>query len=249
MPDMSWRVIKWARKQRVGSPTAKAVLICQAHHADDNGLCWPSQETIAAEIETSVDSVQRALKKVLVPTFVHRIKRKSSDGRRISDAYRLRFDRAPDEAQPDSCRPAPCGPMDGDARAAKIPVAEPQTGASPDGTVRPKYLEENLQESSCRRISETPGGARLEKKLGKGVYNSWFAKVLFIGVRDQLLTLHAPTAHVAEKIEQWFDPEIVRCFEPEYKQVVRVRVIIRKSATSFEGGTQNSSQPEPGPAP
>ena len=87
---MSWRAIKWARKQRTGSQTAKAVLICLAHHSDDRGFCWPSQETVAAEIESSVDSVQRALKKALVPSFVQRIKRKSSDGRRISDSYRLR---------------------------------------------------------------------------------------------------------------------------------------------------------------
>ena len=245
---MSWRAIKWARKQRVGSQTAKAVLICLAHHADDNGLCWPSQETIAAEIETSVDSVQRALKKVLIPTFVHRIKRKSSDGRRTSDAYRLRFDRAPDEAQPDSCGPAPCGPTDGGAQAAKAPIAEPQTSSSPDGTVRPKYLKEQLQESSCRFLRDSPGGARLEKKLGKSTFDTWFSRICFKEERNQVLIFEADSRFVADHVEQQFDHKILECFLPEHKKAVQVRVFSTKNLNALKGGSENSEDPERGPA-
>jgi hypothetical protein len=237
---VSWVAIKWGRKQRAGSVIAKAVLMNLSLHADEKGYCWPSQETMAREIECSVDSVQRVLKK-LEPRLLRRIKRKSSDGRRISDAYQLRLDRESEDSQSNSRRTAAGGLVEDGDRAAKNPIAEPQKAASPNCTVRPKYLEENLQESSCRRLSETPGGVRLQKKLGKAVFDSWFAKVILVGVRDQLLILQAPTAHTAEKIAQWFDSEIVRCFEPEYKEVVRVSVIIRKITTSSEGGTQNSS--------
>jgi Helix-turn-helix domain len=242
---VSWRAIKWVRKQRAGSQTAKAVLICLAHHADDNGFCWPSQDTIAAEIESSVDSVQRALKKVLIPSFVQRIKRKSSDGRRISDAYRLRLDRVPDEHQPDSCGVAPCGLVEDDNRTANSPIAGPQTSNTPGGTVRPKYLEEDLQESSCRRLGETPGGARLEKKLGKVLFNCWFAKVIFIGERDQLLILEADRRHIARHIQEQFDHNILDAFRPEHKEAVRVKVIVRQGPP---GGTENSSGPGRGPA-
>jgi Helix-turn-helix domain/DnaA N-terminal domain len=229
---MSWRAIKWARKQRVGSQTAKAVLICQALHADNNGFCWPSQETIAKEIESSVDSVQRALKKVLVPTFVHRIKRKSSDGRRISDAYQLLLDR--DLCGP--CSSAPCGSVDDSYQTAKRVAAEPQTDALPGSTVRPKYLEENINESSCRNVRDTLGGARLEKRLGKVIFNSWFAKVVFVGERGQLLILQAENRHLADHIEQQFDHRILECFQPECRQAVRVRVFVRKDKTLSEGG-------------
>ena len=128
---MSWNAIKWARKQRVGSTTAKGVLITLALHADETGYCWPSQETIATEIESSVDSIQRALKKHLEPAFVRRIKRKSSDGRRISDGYQLMLGRAPDSVQSKSCGPASCGPVGVGDQAVQSTATEPQTDASP----------------------------------------------------------------------------------------------------------------------
>jgi hypothetical protein len=232
---MSWAAIKWARKQRTGSASAKAVLICLAHHADEKGYCWPAQETMAAEIECSVDSVQRALKK-LESRFIRRIKRKSSDGRRISDAYQLHLDRGP---YIEPCGPAPCGLEKDGELAAENPSAEPQIDGSPGSTVRPKYLEENIQESSCRILHSTAGGARLEKRLGKGVFDAWFANVAFVEERNQVLILEADNRFVADRIEQQFDHKILECFRPEYEHSARVRVRVRKK-TDLKGGTQKS---------
>lgn len=243
---MSWRATAWACKQRAGSVITKAVLMALARYADDKGYCWPAQETMARDIECSVDSVQRSLKK-LERSFVRRIKRKSSDGRRISDAYQLLIDRGPDGVQSDSGGPAGCGPADAGHQAANTTSAAPQTYASPGGTLRPKSSEEIIQESSCRFLRETPGGARLEKKLGKELFNCWFAKVTFIGQRDHILILQAPTRLVAVKIAQWYDSEIVQCFQPEHKEAVRVQVIVPKN--SAEGDAENSGGIGRGPAP
>jgi len=245
---MSWPAVKWARKQRVGSQTAKAVLMSMALYADDKGLCWPSQETMASEIECSVDSVQRALKKQLVPSYVKRMKRKSSDGRRISDAYQLRLDRHSDGPHSRSCGPVSCGSAAGNYQTADDGATEPQSDAPPNCTVRPKSIKEKLEESSGRNLATTPGGARLVKRLGKAVFESWFTRVHLVGTQDQTLLLQADNRFIADHVEQQFDHKIVECFRPEYTDVVRVRVVVRKD-NSPTGGTENVGETEGGPAP
>jgi hypothetical protein len=228
---MSWRAISWARKRRAGSHTAKAVLMNLALHADHEGYCWPSQETMAKEIECSVDSVQRALRK-LERRFLRRIKRKSSDGRRISDAYQLMLR-----------GPAPCGPADAGDQAAESPVTEPQTDASPGSTVRPKYLEEKIQEPSYRILSATPGGARLAKKLGKVIFDAWFRNVDLVRQQGHVLYLGAENNFIADHIEQQFEDKILECFQPEHKEAIRVRVLFRKETAAPDGGIENSTDP------
>jgi pyocin large subunit-like protein len=51
---MSVDALSWAKKQRAGSPAAKCVLMILADYADEHGVCWPSQETLARESEQSV---------------------------------------------------------------------------------------------------------------------------------------------------------------------------------------------------
>jgi hypothetical protein len=233
---MSWVAIKWARNQHVGSSTAKAVLLTLALYADETGFCWPSQETIAADIETSVDSVQRALKKHLEPALVRRIKRKSADGRRISDAYQLNLGRRSDGGGSGSCGPAPCGPVDVDHRTAANPVTEPQVVDTPSCTVRPKSTMENIYESSGRPLIATAGGKRLEQKLGEAVFHAWFSDVRFIEQRDQFLILAAERRYFADHIEQQFEYKIIDCFRPEYEQALRVKVTVRKNTNPGQGG-------------
>ncbi|UYO49664.1 helix-turn-helix domain-containing protein [Rhodopseudomonas palustris] len=62
---MSWQATAWAAKQRTGSPACKLILLALANYADANGAAWPSQETLAADTEQSVDSVQRRLKQLV----------------------------------------------------------------------------------------------------------------------------------------------------------------------------------------
>ncbi|WP_291566100.1 helix-turn-helix domain-containing protein [Bradyrhizobium sp.] len=47
-----------------GSPARKVLLMVLANYADESGVCWPSQETLARGTEQSVDTVQRQLKKL-----------------------------------------------------------------------------------------------------------------------------------------------------------------------------------------
>lgn len=59
---MSGRAMGWAKAQRASSVTAKAVLICLADYADEDGVAWPRVATLAEEVQASVRTVQRALR-------------------------------------------------------------------------------------------------------------------------------------------------------------------------------------------
>jgi hypothetical protein len=58
---MSWQAIAWAIRQTTGAARSKLLLLALANYADKNGVCWPSQETLARDTEQSVDTVRRQL--------------------------------------------------------------------------------------------------------------------------------------------------------------------------------------------
>jgi hypothetical protein len=74
-------------------------------------------------------------------------------------------------------------------------------------------------------------GARIEKRLGKAVYHAYFRNVDFVEVSDGIIILSADNEQMKSRIEQWYGPDILRCFEPEYKNSVRVHVIVRKASS------------------
>lgn len=230
---MSWNAIKWARKQRVGSTIAKFVLVDLAHYADEKGFCWPAQETIAANIESSVDSIQRAIKRYLEPKFLRRIKRKSADGRRVSNGYQLNLNFNSEGNDSTSCGMGPCGLDGGGSQAASYGATEPQRVDAPSRTLRPKYTEEIFKESLRRNLRDTAGGELLKKKLGEETFNSWLADVVIIGEEGQFLVLEVRSRFFAVRIAQWYEPRIIECFRDEYPGAVRVKAIVRKGA----GGT------------
>jgi len=71
-------------------------------------------------------------------------------------------------------------------------------------------------------------GERIEKRLGKAVRDAYFRNVHFVAVTDGVIVLSADTQQTRSRIEQWYGPDIVRCFEPEHMNAVRVEVIVRK---------------------
>src|SRR5882757_8084567 len=58
---MSWQAIAWSIRQATGSARRKLLLLALANYADENGVCWPSQETLGRDTEQSLDTVQRQL--------------------------------------------------------------------------------------------------------------------------------------------------------------------------------------------
>lgn len=58
---MSWQATAWAMRQTTGAARRKLLLLALANYADEIGVCWPSQQTLARDTEQSVDTVQRQL--------------------------------------------------------------------------------------------------------------------------------------------------------------------------------------------
>jgi hypothetical protein len=61
---MSWKATAWAIRQTTGAAGRKLLLLALANYADEYGVCWPSQNTLARDTEQSVDTVQRQLNAV-----------------------------------------------------------------------------------------------------------------------------------------------------------------------------------------
>lgn len=79
----------WARSIKTGSPTAKAVLLAVANYADEEGICWPSQEQLAEDTELSRHSIMRAIDHLEGLGFLSRERRHRKDGSRTSDLIML----------------------------------------------------------------------------------------------------------------------------------------------------------------
>jgi helix-turn-helix protein len=58
---MSWQATDWAMRQNAGKAGRKLLLLALASYADKDGICWPSQATLARDTEQSVDTVQRQI--------------------------------------------------------------------------------------------------------------------------------------------------------------------------------------------
>jgi Helix-turn-helix domain len=86
---MSVDALSWAKKQRTGAPAPKCVLMTLADYADEDGVCWPSQETLAKVTEQSVDSVQRQLRQLEEIHLIERRGRGLRNGRRAVTVYTL----------------------------------------------------------------------------------------------------------------------------------------------------------------
>jgi DNA-binding transcriptional ArsR family regulator len=61
-----------------------AVFLCLALHINEEGLCWPSIDTISKETGYGKDTVYAALKSLEKMGFIARKKRRDEDGAKLS---------------------------------------------------------------------------------------------------------------------------------------------------------------------
>lgn len=85
---MSGKVVGWAFDQRVGSPTTKLVLVKLADNANDDGMCWPSVATQAADTELCDRTITREIKKLETSGLIRVEQRLTSRGQ-VSNVYYL----------------------------------------------------------------------------------------------------------------------------------------------------------------
>lgn len=165
---MSIQAVAWAIDQKTGSSAGKVVLICLANYADEDGKCWPSQATIAAETELSERSVREWLQKLEEAGFVSREPRRRDDGYRASDLIRLAFKIQPAKSagKVNSHRQiAPFLPAPVAAPTTFEPPVEPSAAAAPAKSDL-VGLTSKLLEAAGEKITQGAGAIVLAPILG-----------------------------------------------------------------------------------
>lgn len=77
-----------------------AVLAALATFADEDGLCWPSQSTLAAKLKRSRPTINRIIQGLGDLGLIRVEHRRGRDGARLSCLYRLRFTPLDEEGAP-----------------------------------------------------------------------------------------------------------------------------------------------------
>lgn len=119
---MSWQATAWAAKQATGSASNKLTLLALANYADENGVCWPTQETLANDTEQSIDTVQRRLKKLVALGLVRIEARAGRRGQWDGRLYFLAMDVA-EKTKPQSAVRSAAGQ--------RVPTPQHQAAPSP----------------------------------------------------------------------------------------------------------------------
>jgi hypothetical protein len=101
---MSWQATAWAVRQKTGSAARKVLLLVLANYADENGVCWPSQETLMAETELSADTIQRQTKALKAAGLVDTVRRRRKDGTWPSLRYQLNLSGGPSSIPQNAAR-------------------------------------------------------------------------------------------------------------------------------------------------
>lgn len=104
---MSYPAMAWARTIKTGSATNKSVLLAVANYANEEGVCWPSQERLAEDTELSRRSIMRALDDLEAAGHITRERRHRSDGSRKTDLITLCLCDTKAPSKNDQCDTAP----------------------------------------------------------------------------------------------------------------------------------------------
>ena len=85
---MSFKAMTWAVKIKTGSPTKKLILLLLADRANDDGMCFPSIETIAKDCELGATAVKTNIKTLAKAGFL-RIEKRRDGGAWLRNLYHL----------------------------------------------------------------------------------------------------------------------------------------------------------------
>lgn len=86
---MSMEAIQWAKQQKPKTATQRAVLMALADYANKEGLGWPSQKTLAADMLLSDRTIRTALAGLEAEGLIVRISKRNPDGTRGVDRIQL----------------------------------------------------------------------------------------------------------------------------------------------------------------
>jgi len=97
---MSWQATDWALNQQVAPPARKLLLLVLATYADPQGICWPSQESLAKKTGMSLDSIQRHTKKLKEVGLMSSVRPPKRRGQWQTLVYQLNISSSAPVAEP-----------------------------------------------------------------------------------------------------------------------------------------------------
>lgn len=106
-PSRKHQILSWAESYRSKFMSDKSVLLALARRANSDGECHPSHATIAIDIGGSVDTVQRAIKRLAADGMLTRQLRNGKGGHRTSNLYTLACPPKPHDAVQAKAAPKP----------------------------------------------------------------------------------------------------------------------------------------------
>lgn len=86
---MSGKAMGWALEQETEMPVDKLVLIAIGNFADENHQCFPARKTLAKMAMCSIDSVDRAIKRLIASGMLSKDQRLADRGGLKSNCYTL----------------------------------------------------------------------------------------------------------------------------------------------------------------
>ncbi len=89
---MGSKIVGWAWEQKTDKPIDKMVLVALADYAAKDGFSYPSQRELADMAQCSIDTVQRALKRLIARGLVEQATRWRANGGRSSNGYTVLYD-------------------------------------------------------------------------------------------------------------------------------------------------------------
>ena len=120
---MSVQAITWALDFRVRSATEKAILLVLANYANEYGVSWPSQSTLAEQSACTDRTVRSVLQQLEARSVVRRVPRRRGNGSRQSDIILL--------AAFEGRKPAPPGLLD-DGEEEPLAQADESSACAPN---------------------------------------------------------------------------------------------------------------------
>ena len=119
---MSVKAMAWALEQSTENPVDKLILIALGNYADDADQCFPSRRTLARIAMCSLDTVDRAIKRLEAAGMIRKEVRQGARGL-TSNAYELCMDPSRNLRPPQEAK-------DGETLAADVRPPQPQIAAT-----------------------------------------------------------------------------------------------------------------------
>lgn len=197
---MSGKAMGWALEQTTELPVDKLILIAIANFADEHHQCFPARKTLAKLAMCSVDTVDRAIKRLIDSNMLSKDARLADKGGLRSNCYTLPVgeygERAHNPSQGDSRKMRPGGqPQSAATLAAPSAATLAAQGAATKGTIT---------EPSIEHTPKPPQGASQEP-IQSGKQFDWRTAFATSDDHDGIELAHGRLILVNGTRQHWLD--------------------------------------------